>query len=428
MNSIRRLFTLLCVALLLTAIGAGAASAADSGEVVDDLSTQSFYLEPGVSISSSDATQIVSTARNSGSRFYLVVLADTPLGGSTSFAEAAFDELAVPTGTVVVITPEDVGWVTEDDGFADVDLEAAYVNANAAGGNDAEYAANFVIALLGGDVSSGDTATQTTAESAAATSGSSGGGGNGFIWFIVIIAAVLLLLFWLVRRGSKQTENAAAEQLAKARLAIQKQVDAIANDILDMEDEVRVADNAEVHTLYNEASETYRTLTERLQAADNPQELLAISNELDLAIWKLDCAEAVLDGKPKPARPEPKRLEPEPSRDRVTVPPPRPDYQRRPSRRSSYLGPGMLEILIGVAGQVLAGGSRGSRSASGGLGSIFGRSTARRSQPPSASGGGGIIPGPGSRVRRRSSTRSTRSSSRRRSGGGRIRGGGRRRR
>jgi hypothetical protein len=244
----------------------------------------------------------------------------------------------------------------------------------------------------------------------------------------VIIAGLGLLLFWLMRRGNKQTVNAAAEQTAKARTAIQKQVDAIANDILDMEDEVRTAGNPEVDELYHQASDTYRTLEERLQQAGTPQELLDISNELDLAIWRLDCAEAVLDGKSKPAQPEPKRIEPATtaSGDRVTIPAPRPDYQRRPSRRSSYMGSGMMEILIGVAGQVLAGGARGRRSG-GGLGGLLGtRAGQRRDTTPTARGGGGVVPGPGSPMSR-STRRSTGRPARRRSGGGRTRGGGKRR-
>jgi hypothetical protein len=211
---------------------------------------------------------------------------------------------------------------------------------------------------------------------------------------------------------------------------VQKQVDALANDVLDMEDEVRVANNPEVDGFYNDASDTYRTITERLQKAETPAQLLELSNDLDIAIWQLDCAEAALDGKPKPPRPEPKRLEPTPrpeSKDRVTVPAPRPDYQRRPSRRSSYLGPGMMEILIGVAGQVLAGGGRRSRPRSGGLGSMFGRSSSRKPPPPpSRSSGGGVVPGPGSPVPRSSSSRSKPSTKPRRGDDGRTRGGGRR--
>lgn len=416
--------------LALSVAGAATALAADIGSVADDAAETGFYLDDGVSISPSDATEIVSAARNNGSRFYLIVLNDTPLGGNTTFAEALYDELGISSGTMLVLSPEDVGYVTENEGFTESYMMDAIDFANAAGGNDAQYAANFVVGLFGESASSEPVPepAQTPTTAGSATTGSSGGGGSGFLWFIIIVGGIGLLVFLMVRRSGTKTVNAAAEQMAKVRSAIQKQVDAVANDILDMEDEVRVANNAEVDGFYGEASDAYRTVTERLETAGSPQELLDISNDLDVAIWQLDCAEAILDGKPKPPRPEPKRLEPERRPDdRVTIPAPRPDYQRRSSRRSSYLGPGMLEILIGVAGQVLAGGHR---RRGGGLGSVFGRPSSRshRSSTSRARGGGGVVPGPGSPVQRSSSRRSpSRSSSRRRSGGGRIRGGGKRR-
>lgn len=413
----------------LLVVNATSSLAADIGSVVDDAAETGFYLDSGVSISESDATEIVSAARNSGSRFYLIVLNDTPLGGNTAFAEALYDELGIPSGTVLVLSPEDVGYLSEDEGFAESDMMDAIDYANAAGGSDAQYAANFVVGLLGEQVSTEPVPEPAPTGSNAAAAESGGGGGSGFLWFIIIVGGIGLLVFFMVRRSGKKTVNAAAEQMAQVRAAIQKQVDAVANDILDMEEEVRVANNAEVDGFYNEASETYRTVTDRLHKVDSPQELLEISNELDVATWQLDCAEAVLDGKSKPPRPEAKRLEPERRPDdRVTIPAPRPDYQRRPSRRSSYLEPGMLEILIGVAGQVLAGGRRGR---GGGLGSVFGRPSSRsqRSSTPQARGGGGVVPGPGSPVEGRTSSRrsASRSSSQRRSGGGRIRGGSKRR-
>lgn len=435
---LRRFWLSLSMFLLVLLIGASTAVAAEISEVVEDTSSMGFYLDGGVSISESDATEIVSAARNNGSRFYLVVLNDTPLGGNTAFAEAVFDEINVDSGTILVLSPEDVGWVSDDEGFSEADQEAAFDYANDQGGNDAEYAANFVVELVGEPetgtvIPEPNEVTPTTVAAVDAGAESSSGGGNGLLWFVLIIGGVGLVLFLLMRRGAKRTVNAAAEQMAKARGVVQKQVDAVANDILDLEDEVRVASNPEVDQFYNAAAATYRGVTERLQKATTPQQLVDISNDLDETIWQLDCAEALLDGKPTPPKPERKRLEPVPtqSKDRVTAPP-RTDHQRRPSRRSSYMGPGVMDILIGVAGQVLSGGSGRGRGRGGGLGGMLRRQSPRRSSTPTARGGGGVVPGPGSPVPRRS-TRRTRSSrpSRptrtRRSGGGRTRGGGKRR-
>ena len=424
MNWLRRTGIISLVAALVVLLGAAGALAASASDVADEVSQTGFHLEGNVSITTSDASAVVTAARNNGSRFYLIVLQDAPPGGDTTFAEAVLDDLNVDGGTVLVLSQDDVGWVTDNDVVTEADMDAAFSYANDQGGNDADYAAAFVVGLFGAQAPATTAASPATTAAASSSSAGSSGGGSGIVWFLVFIVGVGLLLFWLVRRGNKQSANAAAEQIAKARAAVQKQVDAIANDILDMEDEVRVADNQEVHQLYDQASETYRTLEDRLQQADTPQELVDISNDLDVAIWQLDCAEAVLDGKPKPPKPEQKILEPPAPApgDRVTIPAPRPDYQRRPSRRSSYMGSGMMDILIGVAGQVLTGGSTGrGRGGLGSMGGLFGTSN-RRNSPPRSGGGGGVIPGPGSPVRR-SSPRS----SARRSSGGRSRGGGRRR-
>ena len=130
--------------------------------VADDLAEQGFYVEPGTSISESDASQIVSAARNSGSRFYLVVLDDTPLGGSVAFAESLYEDLSISAGTVLVISPDDVGWLSEEEGFTESDMADAYDFANSGGSSDAEYAANFVVGLFGESVAA-EPVTETVA-------------------------------------------------------------------------------------------------------------------------------------------------------------------------------------------------------------------------------------------------------------------------
>ncbi len=98
MNWLRRTgFSALLAAMALL-LGATVASAATVSEVVDDAAVTGFHLDNDVTITASDATGIVSAARNNGSRFYLVVLEDTPLGGNTAFAEAVLDDLGVDSG------------------------------------------------------------------------------------------------------------------------------------------------------------------------------------------------------------------------------------------------------------------------------------------------------------------------------------------
>ncbi len=85
MNWIRRTGIVALLTATLLVVAATSGLAADIGSVVDDAAATGVYLDSAVSISENDATEIVSAARNNGSRFYLIVLNDTPLGGNTDF-------------------------------------------------------------------------------------------------------------------------------------------------------------------------------------------------------------------------------------------------------------------------------------------------------------------------------------------------------
>jgi hypothetical protein len=414
MSAPRRLLALSTLVLAFSA-SLAPAGAVDAVDVVDEVFAQGFYVEEGTSITASEASAIVTAARNEGSRYHLIVLVETQPGGNTVFAETVFDFMGIEAGTVLVLSEDDVGWVSIDE-FTPDEMEQAFLVANDAGGSDAAYAANFTGALFGLDLNVG-------------SSSSSSGGGSGFLWFILIVGAIVLFVWWLMRRSKKQATNVSEQQLAKARGEIQVQLDGVANDILDMEVEVRGADNPTVDALFDAAGSTYSEASDELAAADSPQELLDLSNKVDLAVWQLDSVEAILDGKEPPPKPEPKRLPAPPKPSQPASPsqpapggsssgsslPPRPSYpgyQRRSSRRSSGVSPGMLEILMSLGAGAMVG--RRGRSS--------GRASSTSSSPSRSSGSsGGVVPGPSSR--RRSSSRS-----RSRSSGTRTRGGGKRKR
>jgi hypothetical protein len=125
-----------------------------------------------------------------------------------------------------------------------------------------------------------------------------------------------------------------------------------------------------------------------------------VVRDLDTAIWELDAAEALLDGKPVPEKPKPpepppppKQAEPSPAQ---TVP--EDSYGRRPQRQSSYAGNDLMTALWALL--ALSGRGGGWGGMPGGFGG------------PMGGGGGGRMRGGGMRL----------------GGGlGRIRGGGRRR-
>jgi len=212
----------------------------------------------------------------------------------------------------------------------------------------------------------------------------------------VVGGLIAVVGFFVWRSGRKQKERSGA-RLDAAKAEVQKLLDAVANDILELEDEVMLSDNEEAQDHYERASATYAAAEKRLEQATKPLDLLELSNDLDVAIWELDCAEAVLDATDKPPKPEPRRPEPAPQPTPQPRPAPAPGsgYSRRPNRRSSYVNRDMLNAIL-MAGAAVATSRR------------WGSGPSRSSSSTSSSGRSG-------------GSRSGSSSSRRMRGGGRRR-------
>jgi type II secretory pathway pseudopilin PulG len=296
-------------------------------------------------------------AREAGEDLNIVVLATEPVSGATPFADAVLDELGA--GVVFVIAPQSVAVVGFGDVYTEAELGAALDRAVDLGGDDGDYALTFVAALTGTSLDGG----------AAAGDGDGGGGSGVLVMLVVIVVAAGVAFWWWNRREKRRRAETAAARLAKARAQIQEQVDAVANDILELEDEVRMADDPRADRFFEEAAETYRRVVEQAEGAETPGALLELSDDLDEAIWRLDCAEAVLDGNPlpdRPPRPAPEELVPAPVGAPAPAPPAPPvEYRRRSGRRSSYSGPMMRDLLLMLGGSMLGGRARGGPSASG---------------------------------------------------------------
>jgi len=435
--------SLVVVVVAMTVLAATPAFAAEPADVASGIRDDGVYVESGSDLSESEAGELVATVRNQGERFSIVVLTQAPVGGAVAFGDAVVDRLGDP-GLIFVLTPDDVAVVGVGEIYDLDEIDAALDVAADRGGSDGDYVSNFVSELTGVAVvaPTPDPITTTVPEPGATSTpaGSSSGGGSGFLWFILIVGGLGLFIFWMLRRSRRQQGLSTENELAAARAEIQLQIDAVANDILDMEDEVRMADNDRVDTLYNAAGETFRDASEALAEADTPKEFLDITNDLETAIWQLDSAEALLDGKAPPPQPKPKRPEPVAAPSPSPRPsagtggglgvPPRPTYpkggyDRRPTRRSRGMSPSLIEMLITLGAGALANRSRRPRTRRAPT-----RTTSRTSSRTSDRSGGGFLPSPSRKGTRTSrSSRSTRSSPRssRRGTGGRIRTGRKRR-
>lgn len=428
----RRVFILFLSVLCATFLGAVPAMAVEADEVATAAANDGYYVERGASITEQQAGDLVGQMRNAGEGFVLVVLSNEPTAGATTFADNV--QFAMGRGIVVVIAPESVGYAGVGEVFDEVDLENGLEAAANDGGSDYDLAAAFVSQLTGVPVVAPTTPVPvpTTVAAPAPTTQqpatSSGGGGNGFLWLLLVVGGGLFI-WWMFRRAKARSKPEQVDDgsLAKARYVIQEQLNDVANDILAMEDEVRVADNDRADRFYQQASRAYNDVSEVLTETKTAQGLLDLSNKLDVAIWQLDSAEAILDDKPLPERPDPKRLErpPTPGRtpSRTTAPPPRAtvpgpsSYQRRPTRKSSPGGGGLMDLLIMVGGAVASSRRKqptrrpsSGRTSGGGLGGGLGDLFRRKSQPttrrpsspapPRSQSGRGSnpVPGPGRRA------------------------------
>ncbi len=292
-------------------------AAAQPADVARVLNAQGFFVEDGSDADPGAVEDAVAEARFAGGDLSVAVLAVEPAGGAAVFAENTLDEMG-GTGTVFVVAPETVGWGSEADIYTREQLDEA-TDVSLDGSSDTEVVELFVATLIGQPVG-----------------GAEPGDGGGFPWgwiVLLIVIAVGAFIVWRTSRSSKRDEERAIEG---ARIEVKKRLDAVANDIIDLEDEVTASTDPAARVLYESATVAYAQALDTYEGAASPQELIATAEDLDMAIWRLDSVEALLDGEPPPPKPE---------KPRPTAPAP---VYRRPDRcRSSGTTAMMTGLLMG---------------------------------------------------------------------------------
>lgn len=139
------------------------------------------------------------------------------------------------------------------------------------------------------------------------------GSGDGFPWVFLLLVAVVIvvgitvlaLVTWRRRRDQRLADKTRIE---RTRAAVRQQRDAVSNDILKLEEEVRAAGDEDALAHYRNATITYAAIVDEFETGDTPEELTNLAARFDTAIWQLDAAEAILDGKPPPPEPQARAL------------------------------------------------------------------------------------------------------------------------
>ena len=372
---------------ILLAVASLLLVAASPDQVVPELEDNGYYIDTGSTASEAVVSDAVFEGRADGGRLYLVVLSEEPAGGAPTFSDSVLDRLG--SGYVVTIAPETVGFAGEGTEWSVEEMNAA-IDASLEGGSDDQVVELFISELTGAGV----------VPSPGGEEPAEGGGGFGWIW-LVVIAGGALLIFSAMRNSSRKRAEMAGSELEKVKAMAKAKLAEVANDIIEMEHEVELSDNAEVKSHYQSASATYAEALARTEKDPGPAEMLDVVRDLDVAIWELDVAEALLDDKPVPEKPKPPEPKP-PARQPDPAPTEKPEesYGRRPERQSSYAGGDLMTALWAL----LAMSGRGGGGWGGTPGGFGG--------PMRGGGMGGRMRGGGMRL----------------GGGiGRIRGGGRRR-
>lgn len=282
-----RVLVPLVLVLLLTGSPAFAQSVSDIGQ---ELELRGYHLADDVDVTIDDMERLVDAYPGFG----FVAFGATPDGGADLLADRLLDA-AQSIDTVVVLTADEAGAAStiHDDAALDRAFDAAFATTGDTYLRDFDQVAE---ALVGSGVSSEDPAD------------ASSGGGISFLW-IVALAAIGYFVYRLWA-NNRQDDRATGRRLAEARAELEAQVAVVANQILELSDRPDLPSNSEATAHFRAASDIFRSAETRLAAASSTTEYAALSDDLDDARWELAAAEALLEGRPVPDRPEAEHPEP----------------------------------------------------------------------------------------------------------------------
>ncbi len=276
-----RFLSLMAVLLVATAPSAVAQTVSN---VAGDVEFRGYYAESGVDITVSALEDLAKRFETVG----FVALVDTPAGGADGFADDVLSAVRTRT-TIIVLTASEAG--ASSHVYDDAALGRAFdVAFDTTGDSYQTDFGQFVAALEGNGTASQD------------------GGGFGTGWVLVI--AIVVIGGFLVLRSGSEDKRFRARRVSTARAEITEQMAVIANEILAFSDRVDLPDHPDAVAHYRNASDTYAAAEIRMKTAGTWAELEKLSDDLDLARWEMAAAQAVIEGREMPARPDASPPEP----------------------------------------------------------------------------------------------------------------------
>ena len=144
--------------------------------------------------------------------------------------------------------------------------------------------------------------------------------GNGNLVPLLVVAAVVLIGLLIYRTYLSQRDRRRTEQIERADIdSLTEKVESLlgdaANKILEVEDRPALIASPEATEHFQEAVSSFGSVDDRLESATTVGQLRSLVSELDAALWRLDAAQAVLDGRAAPARTDTLPAAPRPAPD-----------------------------------------------------------------------------------------------------------------
>ncbi len=281
---------LVWIVAVLILLAPTAATAADTADLADQAGFRHYAVEEGAPVDTNAMERLIGDLPASPV-LYFIALADDPSDGADIVARDILN--ALPGGTLVVVAPSDLGAVSTE--FSDATLNEAL---------DASIDLFDTSYVDGFRAFAEELVTATVVVTTTAAPESSGGGGTGILIPVVLIGGVVLLVLVLTRRGRKSDEKIQHRRLTEARAEIKTQLDTVANRILELSDQVSVADDDEATGHYRSATATFDEVQGAFEKAQTLADLEQLSDRLDTARWELEAADAITEGRPVPPEPE----------------------------------------------------------------------------------------------------------------------------
>lgn len=299
-----RLVAATAVALVVALALAGSAAA-----LIDlaPVAASDVAVENGAAVSSAERAELTSAAAAlaaAGTPTKFVVLRAKP-ADAQAYARSLRQRLSYP-GSILVLSPSNLAIASPLRSSAvqqAFDAERAALRADPVAGTIA------VANRLSAAVAAG-TAPATGDDATPSEEGGGGSGGNVLLWILALGAGVVLVAVLVSRRGAKRR---AAQSLAARRESLEPLVDALAAQISDLDDDMRVVNErtAAAKPHHEMAVLSYGEARDILEApgARTAQGLDAAAAALETGLRAARRTHAVLEGRPPEAADEEPLLE-----------------------------------------------------------------------------------------------------------------------